>query len=390
MVECWISLRTVIHGAAFIFFTLQMVFAVQKYMAKPTMVSPETRQFSSLKKPLQITVCKVDQFNHTHAAKLAYSLQNHFLAGEITNQTVLSWTGHTNRTFEETMYFLYNSTEDIVFTAGYSDPINGTISSKFLVPLGLCKVFVGKPPATFMSIKLATTEMSPHMMFISDPTATKSFQLPYSLMSGLQITLKPPAYANYNVQIRETKVYTDDGSCVDYPNPHHESYSDCVDAEMRDWIMPTLGCMLPWMSTRDACTKPIQRLLKHEPLVKWIFNMVINSYGGIEYESESCPQSCTLLSAHSAMTLSGYPMFQYSLIFLYFKKDIQVEKIVLAYDSTALLVEIGSCLGLWLGLSIVGIFDLMVLAARKTKGQLKAKISGKNKNRKPINKQRCG
>ena len=84
MVECWISLRTVIHGAAFIFFTLQMVFAVQKYMAKPTMVSPETRQFSSLKKPLQITVFKVDQFNNTRAAELAYSLQNHFLAGEIT------------------------------------------------------------------------------------------------------------------------------------------------------------------------------------------------------------------------------------------------------------------------------------------------------------------
>ena len=51
---------------------------------------------------------------------------------------------------------------------------------------------------------------------------------------------------------------------------------------------------------------------------------------------------------------------------------------MLAYDSTALLVEIGSCLGLWLGFSVVGkdntvsslvvgIFDIIVLAALTSK-----------------------
>ena len=35
----------------------------------------------------------------------------------------------------------------------------------------------------------------------------------------------------------------------------------------------------------------------------------------------------------------------------------------MAYDSTALLVEIGSCLGLWLGLSIVGVYDLIARVA---------------------------
>ena len=36
---------------------------------------------------------------------------------------------------------------------------------------------------------------------------------------------------------------------------------------------------------------------------------------------------------------------------------------ILAYDATALLVEIGSCLGLWLGLSIVGVYDLIARVA---------------------------
>ena len=40
--------------------------------------------------------------------------------------------------------------------------------------------------------------------------------------------------------------------------------------------------------------------------------------------------------------------------------QVKVERIVLAYGFTDLLVEIGSCLGLWLGLSVVGIFDLVL------------------------------
>ena len=365
MTEYWISLRTLIHVVASVFFTLQMVFAVQKYMAKPTILSPGTKPFSSLKEPLQITVCKADQFNYTRAAGLAYSSSFNHLAGKTTNRTLLSWSGlNENHTFEETINFFYNSTKDIGF-AGFSGPISGIISSRFIIPYGVCKVFEGKP-ASFMVIKLETAEISPHVLFVSDPTATTSFQFPYSLMTGDQIKLQPPQYVDHNIQIKETTVYTDDGSCVDYPNSRYESYSDCVDAEMRERILPTLGCMIPWISKQDACTNQIQRLPEHELLLNWTLNMVADSWGGIEYESESCRPACTILSAHSKEITSGIPTFNHSSIYLHFRKQYEVQKIVLAYDSTALLVEIGSCLGLWLGLSVVGIFDLVVLAVQKT------------------------
>ena len=362
----WKSQRNLIYVAASVFFTLQMLFAVQKYVAKPTMISPGTSPFSSLYKPLQITACKLDQFNNTRAAGLAYNGKMYHLAGVSTNESVLTWTGlNENVTFEEAIHLMYSSTRDIVFSTGYFDSINGTISRRFQFPHGDCKVFEGKP-ASFMSIKLGPTTFS-HILFISDPTAVSSFQLPYSLMSGDQITLKPPEYLDVNIQIKETTVYTDDGSCVDYPNNHHASYADCVDAEMRRWLLPTLGCMIPWMSGRDACTEQIKRLPKHQPLVNWIFDIFDESLGGIEYRSESCLPSCSLLSVHSRKTLSSIPIGNVSSIFLHFSKEIQVEKIVMAYDSTALLVEIGSSLGLWLGLSVVGIFDLVPLAAQKTK-----------------------
>ena len=37
------------------------------------------------------------------------------------------------------------------------------------------------------------------------------------------------------------------------------------------------------------------------------------------------------------------------MIYLFFEDNVKVETIVLAYDAPALLVEIGSSLGLWLG-----------------------------------------
>ena len=40
-----------------------------------------------------------------------------------------------------------------------------------------------------------------------------------------------------------------------------------------------------------------------------------------------------------------------------------VRKIVPAYDIAALLVEVGSCLGLWLGLSVMGVYEVLVSAS---------------------------
>ena len=51
---------------------------------------------------------------------------------------------------------------------------------------------------------------------------------------------------------------------------------------------------------------------------------------------------------------------------------------MLAYDS-ALLVEIGSSLGLWLGLSIIGVYDLLVFALLKIPLLIKIKFLGTKK-----------
>ena len=43
---------------------------------------------------------------------------------------------------------------------------------------------------------------------------------------------------------------------------------------------------------------------------------------------------------------------------------VTVEEEVSNYDEFSLIVEIGSCLGLWLGLCVSGIYDLLIDAGK--------------------------
>ena len=71
-----------------------------------------------------------------------------------------------------------------------------------------------------------------------------------------------------------------------------------------------------------------------------------------------------MMFAHSKYLQTGTGWKQ-NYIGLYFKNKVEVERIVLVYGFDALLVEIGSCLGLWLGLSVVGVFDILVIALQQ-------------------------
>mgnify|MGYP001462274617 CR=1 FL=1 len=60
-------------------------------------------------------------------------------------------------------------------------------------------------------------------------------------------------------------------------------------------------------------------------------------------------------------------MLKSHIIHLFFEDHVNIERVVLAYDFASFLVEVGSSLGLWLGLSVVALFDLIVLDLNKIK-----------------------
>ena len=371
MGEGWKSGKTLVSVLAFILFLVQMVYAFNNYLEKPTMQSTGTRPFSSLDRPLTLAVCRLDQFDSLQSLGKGYALNGDFLHGKLANDSMISWAGSNgNLTYEETRNALYSSTNPTYFLI-HQNMVFANFTKRFLLPYGPCQVYEGLVPSAHMSFYLDAADIensSSHALYISDPAASTTFQL--SLMNGDRVN-NPGTIDNqfswrtYNIQIKESINKADDGSCVNYPNAEHENYAACSTSEMRKKIMPSLGCMVPWISEEDACTGTLNRLEEHNDVMSWLRTIVTRSFGRIVYRPESCLPPCTILSAHATFCASTKSNFA-NVIELYFSLDIEVEKIKLAYDSGDLLVEIGSCLGLWLGLSVVGIYEVIVLAVSGT------------------------
>ena len=347
-------------------------------MARPSTTSLETKTLSTLDKPILVSVCKTSQFEYKRAFNFGYATSTPFIQGLTTNSSVVSWTGlQANMTFNETLAYLYNSGLENIRSIGEST------TNRFLIPYGLCKVYQGNPEKRIRLKIKSNGEKYEYFIFISDPSATVQFQMPNPLMTGDKIRIEThenitiQKNQDYYIELKETGIEIDDGSCAVYPNHNHNSYSDCVDEETRSKFLPMFGCIAPWISTKNQCVGLTPRLPEQEPVLQWVREVYKSSWGGFHYKSETCLLPCTLLSARSKFQhLTKVSHQSFNEISLHFDDQIKVKKIILAYDFVALLVEIGSSLGLWLGLSVVGVYDVLVQAIV----QVKNKIICKPKN----------
>ena len=143
----------------------------------------------------------------------------------------------------------------------------------------------------------------------------------------LEVTTGSPKYFGYRIQFKETHVETDDDTCTNYPINNHENYASCIEAEMRDKLIPDLGCMVPWISVKDQCNGHIKRLPHHEHILHWLLAMVQDAWGGSEYESKQCPLPCTLVSAQAKFLHSIVAGTNYSYFGIQFAQQARIDRI---------------------------------------------------------------
>ena len=59
---------------------------------------------------------------------------------------------------------------------------------------------------------------------------------------------------------------------------------------------------------------------------------------------------------------------------MYYKSRVTKTTIRSAYGMADLLVEVGSCLGLWLGVSVIGLYDVTTLGVPRLSARIKQAI----------------
>ena len=220
------------------------------------------------------------------------------------------------------------------------------------------------PEKRKFAIHFDTQQSLVYTVTISDPTVMNSFQKPTAWSSGerIDIDTSKPLTIDYGIQLTEVINSAEDGSCDNYPKDKFQDYARCVEAEIYNKVEPALGCTIPWISVEKACQKPVERTPAGVTLMEWAHDTVDDAFGGTQYRSENCKEPCGAYATEATKHAVSTSVNNQTLLFLHIKRHVKVKQIVLSYDNTSLVVEIGSCLGMWLGLSVVGMFDIAVIA----------------------------
>ena len=372
------QLKHALQFIAFVVFTIQVVHAMLNYTTGPTMVSESLKNISAVDRQVHISMCKMGQFNYSRSKLLGYESSTPFMAGDVSNKSLVSWTGANDLlSFDETLQhlFLSNMKTDSV-------QASKNTTNHFYLPFGFCTTVKGILEDILdnfrRQISFYIKTPGEYIIFISDDAAILHFQLPYPLMTGERLKISIPEDADYikkvyhSVQVYETKDASGKELCTTYPTAKYKSYTDCVEKENRRRIMPALGCMVPWMSAKDTCKKPFLRMPDHDDVIDWIKQTYKYSWTGFKFRSKTCRLSCHLISTHAKYHHTHKQTMYDNKLTIYFEENVKVKTIGPAYGMEALIVEIGSSLGLWLGISIVGIFDIFVVTLFKVLGFLRS------------------
>ena len=237
------------------------------------------------------------------------------------------------------------------------------ITTRFTIANGFCKVLEVNT-SEIVALEIVFKHNDTFKVFIDDPENTNS--LLYSQISGDKLiydSKEGKEIHTFLIHLKETQDKTGLGSCIEYPNSHYETFSQCIRDDIVKKTTSVFGFGLPFFSEINQPIEPIQRQEQHESTVKWLLSLAINSFGGKPYKPDSCLSPCTILTAISEQQQKY--TYTSRVITFYFDDVVQVQTTVLAYGFDALLVEIGSSLGLWLGLSLVGMFDLLTAVVEK-------------------------
>ena len=139
-----------------------------------------------------------------------------------------------------------------------------------------------------------------------------------------------------------------------------------------------MDCVPPWLSPTNQCSTNITTYnhSKHQKIemIDTKFLAPLNDWRSTEIE-EKCKNPCKKMT--NKISLKVDQMISkaelQSVVQFRFKKRVRLEKKVVVYTWFNFIIDIGSSLGLWLGLSALGIADLAMGALGVAKIWLKVK-----------------
>ena len=135
-----------------------------------------------------------------------------------------------------------------------------------------------------------------------------------------------------------------------------------------------MDCIPPWLSATNQCS---MNITTYNHTNREIYDLILNknirprcTREPTEME-ENCKKPCKKMTNKVYLIGDEESKLLDTDVWIRFKKTVRVEKKVVVYTLFNFIIDAGSSLGLWLGLSALGIIDLAIGAFMVAKKWLK-------------------
>ena len=357
MTPAWL-LRLCVQVATIAAFCYQMYIGTTKYFGTASISSVDEKNIRAAKLP-DIYICP-DNDNDSMIKD-----QEDFLRGNSLNN-VVSWVG-TNKTYEDMTKEKWQHLDDSLFGSEPEEDLKSLEKTALIAFSGFCSKYVinqtNIPESRMMIPGISYRDNETNFqIFISDSGQMPYYKINPKTLVGDKIEMRYEEERRYFIEFEEVFWPEKLGVCTTYGEKgDFKSYADCVAAEHKEVFKPILGCSVPWLSAPgdpESCKEPIQHGPKWTQMVDGVINAIQMST--IMSQSKTCLKPCLELRAISEIMSTGPPENKgYGRIVLNLKKTVKVTRHEKAYGLFELVVDAGSSLGLWIGLSALGIFDLV-------------------------------
>ena len=304
-------------------------------------------------------------FNYTYAEQIGFESEHAYFTGNVDNLPgTISWVGNTSQKWEHIINKLYSEGNvDLVLNND-----NITVRKVKMMPYPICYELENFEQSIQFIID------RPCNVIFTDPNSQLYHRVGTNIVKGERIQVKANTgkmsgtQTYYKLKMTLLEKSEKKFNCT---TEVFVTYAECVNGELKKNLMQLLGCIPPWLMpmirvTPDhKCpeTMNIESKIKTDFIKRKLLQFVkqINYQARVELESDNaCKLPCNQLEIYAHETSYFKGDWEKNWFNLHFEDMADVNKDVSNYDEFNLIVEVGSSLGLWIGLSAIAVFDIII------------------------------